>query len=58
MNKSAYSLRNLIRKGDSILFMVLAKLTLSLGQAEMVNGWLPAAPDQLTHLFMNPTEAS
>ena len=24
--------------------MVLAKLALSLGQAEKVNGWLPAAP--------------
>ena len=35
---------NLIRKGDSILSMVLAKLALSLGQAEKVNGWLPAAP--------------
>lgn len=41
MNKQPTLLRNLIRKGDSIFSIVLAKLALHLVRAEKVGGLLP-----------------
>lgn len=59
MNKSAHYVRNLVRKGDHMLPLILAKLALSLVQAEKVSGWLPGPLPQSACLSVyEPPEAS